>query len=213
MSDVKLVVFDLGRVLIRICDNWRHACEVARMSSPVAEMDTAAKAAMRELVALHETARIDQNQFAESASPLLGLPVECVLAMSNVYLLGPFPGVDELLDDLSAAGVSTACLSNTNASHWDLMCAKTGPASLPMDRLTWRFGSQELGVRKPDPAIYAHVETTTSTAPNQIVFFDDLEENITGARSRGWHGVRITPDRDPVAQMRHTLRSLRILDG
>jgi putative hydrolase of the HAD superfamily len=211
MSDVKLVVFDLGRVLIRICDNWRHACEVARVPTPVAEMDAAARAAMRELVALHETGRVDHARFAESASPLLGVPPECVLAMSNAYLLGPFPGVDELLDDLSTAGVATACLSNTNASHWDLMCAQDGPAALPMHRLTWRFGSQEIGLRKPDPAIYAHFEKSTSFAPNQIVFFDDLEENIAGARSRGWHGLGIAPDRDPASQMRDELGRLRVL--
>jgi len=207
------VVFDLGRVLIRICDNWRHACEVAGVAHPVDLLDAPAKAAMTELVVLSETGRISHRQFAEGAAPILGVPVESVLAMSDAYLLEPFPGVDELLADLASAGMSTACLSNTNASHWDLMCAASGKAALPMHRLTWRFGSQEIGVRKPDPAIYAHVEQTTGIAPDRIVFFDDLADNIAGATACGWHGVQIHPQPDPVSQMRRTLAEFGIVAG
>jgi len=25
-SDIRIVIFDLGRVLVRICDDWQHAC-------------------------------------------------------------------------------------------------------------------------------------------------------------------------------------------
>src|SRR5688500_3335374 len=121
MSDIRLVVFDLGRVLIRICDNWRHACEVARVTDYVTEMDERERAAMKQWVAQIESGRITLSEFAAAAAPLLRVPIECVIAMSNAWLLGPFPGVHELLDDLSAAGLNTACLSNTNASHWELM--------------------------------------------------------------------------------------------
>jgi putative hydrolase of the HAD superfamily len=208
---IELVVFDLGRVLIRICDNWRHACVVAGVKYPVEALDPPSKAAMMELVVLSETGRMTHDEFIERAAPILRVPAECVAAMSDAYLIEPFPGVEELLADLSATGMPTACLSNTNASHWNLMCATSGKAALPMHRLTWRFGSQEIGLRKPDPAIYEHVEKTTRISPGRIVFFDDLKENIAGAESRGWHGVQITSEQNPVTQIRQALENHGIL--
>lgn len=209
--NIDLIVFDLGRVLIRICDNWRHACEVARVPSRVKELAPDEKAKLRELVVLAETGRMDLDEFARRAAPLLGASVSCVLAMSNAYLIGPFPGVDALLDDLAVANVKTACLSNTNPSHWDMMCAPSGPAALPMHKLTWQFGSHAIGVRKPDERIYRHVETTTRTPAEKIAFFDDIEENVIAARGRGWHATRIGPQSDPIEQVRRALRDLNVL--
>jgi FMN phosphatase YigB (HAD superfamily) len=45
------------------------------------------------------------------------------------------------------------------------------------------------------------VERATGHGPEEILFFDDLPENIDGARAAGWRAVLIDPDGDPAAQV------------
>lgn len=208
---IQVVCFDLGDVLIRICRGWRHACECAGVTREIREPDAATKAAIHDVIVDSEVGRIDQATFAARVAPLLGVETDDVLKMSDAYLLGPYPGVPELIEDVNAAGVATACLSNTNASHWSLMTCSGGRCELPLAKMTYRFASQLVGARKPDAAIYEHVERITGLAPAQLLFFDNLAENIEAALARGWRGEIIDPGGDPVAQMREHLRRYDVL--
>jgi FMN phosphatase YigB (HAD superfamily) len=112
----------------------------------------------------------------------------------------------ELIDELSARGVRTACLSNTGEVHWRQVNDPADPNFLPLDRLTWRFASHLIGIMKPHDGIYEHVERTTGLPPASMLFFDDLEPNIAAARRRGWRAHQIQCDSDPIAQARAILR-------
>ena len=212
-GQVELVVFDLGRVLVRICDNWQHACRVARVPVPFKDLDEFGKAKLLELVHASEVGRMDQDEFYRHAGELFGVDPAHVALMSDAYLLGTYPGAVELIHELIARGYETACLSNTNVNHWRIMADPTSPCALPFDRMAYHFASQLIGLRKPDDAIYAHVENVSGKRGNQIVFFDDLRENIEGATRRGWSAHQISTERDPVAQMREVLCSLHCLGG
>ena len=96
-ESVQLVCFDLGRVLVRICDGWSHACRVAKVASPTAELNPAALARLEELIEQSDTGRLDLDGFARAAGPALGLAPADMVALSNAFLLGTYPGVDELL--------------------------------------------------------------------------------------------------------------------
>jgi putative hydrolase of the HAD superfamily len=208
MTHARLIVFDLGRVLVRICENWRHAFEVARIELGSVEIDDARRTALRELVFANESGRMDHDEFCRRAGELFNVPSAHVAAMSDVYLLGVYPGAVELIDELHESGYATACLSNTNANHWRLMSDPAAPCCLPLERLRHRFGSHLIGLRKPDEAIYAHLERETGFSGPQIVFFDDMIENVEGATRRGWRAHLIDRERDqPVAQMREILAS------
>jgi putative hydrolase of the HAD superfamily len=50
------------------------------------------------------------------------------------------------------------------------------------DQLTW---SCDLGVVKPDPAIYLHTIKKLNVKPEQALFIDNLEKNIVGAEAVG----------------------------
>jgi glucose-1-phosphatase len=208
---IRLVCFDLGRVLVRLCDNWRHACELAGLPAPPAKFDPAVRAKLEQLISLSDTGRLDLHDFARAAAPLLRVDPDHVTALSNAYVIEPFPGVEKLLTDIAARGVKTACLSNTNASHWQMLGDPDHPAALPLDRFTHRFASHLLGLRKPDPAIYAHVERSTGAAGHHIAFFDDVAENIHAARARQWRAFLIERTDDPVSQVRRHLVELQVL--
>ncbi|NNL90984.1 MAG: HAD family phosphatase [Saprospiraceae bacterium] len=50
------------------------------------------------------------------------------------------------------------------------------------------FYSHLIGKRKPDEEIYKYVTETLSAEPSQILFIDDMDENIEAAINFGWNG-------------------------
>jgi putative hydrolase of the HAD superfamily len=211
---IELVIFDLGRVLIRICNNWREAAELAGVNIPhQGRFVDEPRAAERDqdAVVLLDTGRIDRFEFARRVALTRGIPPDDVLRAYDAFVLGPFPGAVELLDDLRDAGVKTACLSNSSDGHWQQTCDPAGPCFFPLDRFTWQFASHLVGLCKPNEAIYEHVERETMIRPASILFFDDLEANVAAARRRGWNAHQIRTDSDPIAQVRSVLREHRVI--
>lgn len=49
--------------------------------------------------------------------------------------------------------------------------------------------SCEVGLAKPDPAIYKYILRLASTEPEEAIFVDDFSENIEAANQLGIHGV------------------------
>ena len=210
MGRVQLVVFDVGNVLIRICEGWADACRISGVPLPACLSDRQTMDQIGELAEQHERGLFDSETFDSLTATLTDLPVEQVAAVARAWLREPYAEIDALVDRVGASGVKTACLSNTNDRHW-LMMTGSGPAGLPVDRLHYRFVSHEVGYTKPHPAIYLHVETTTGVDPAAIVFFDDHGPNIEAAAKRGWRATQIAPDGDPVAQMTRHLACLDVL--
>lgn len=208
---VRLVVFDLGRVLVRICDDWQHACRCAGVHVSVASVLLHA-GKLKQLSHDIEVGRIGLDQFAEEAAPLLQASPRQVRAAFEGYTLGVYPGAVELVEEVGRAGVATACLTNTNEPHWRLLSTPTHPSFFPVEKLDHRFASHLLRLRKPDDAIYAHVEATTNVPPEAILFFDDVSENTEAAARRGWRTHRVDPKlNDPISPMRQVLRSHGVL--
>jgi len=50
--------------------------------------------------------------------------------------------------------------------------------------------SHEVGLKKPDPAIYALAERRLAVEPEEVVFLDDVTANVEAALAAGWHAVR-----------------------
>lgn len=66
--------------------------------------------------------------------------------------------------------------------------------------------SAEIGVLKPDPAIYRWLLDTAALDPSECVFFDDVPDNAAGAEAVGMQG-RVFTD---AAQARKDLRALGV---
>jgi putative hydrolase of the HAD superfamily len=49
--------------------------------------------------------------------------------------------------------------------------------------------SHEVGLKKPDPAVYALATSRLGVAPREIAFLDDVLANVEAARAAGWHAV------------------------
>lgn len=197
-SGVRIVCFDLGGVVIRICRDWMEGCAAAGLDVRRAAADAEASAARHDANVRYQTGRIDGPAYAHELSGILGgvYSADEVMAVHDAWLLGEYPGMGALIDRLHDSGFETACLSNTNHDHW--VRISEFPAVM---KLGHRLASHELGLHKPDDAIYADFERRIGAAPEEIVFFDDLAENVEAARDRGWHAFEIDPHGDPAAQV------------
>jgi len=209
---VELVVFDLGRVLVRICNDWMHACEAAGIALDLSQLNTPKLAAIRSAVHKVETNDLSFDAFAAEVATHLGATKDQVREASAKFALGLYEGVEPLLDQLHEAGVATACLSNTNEHHWGFLADARHPSYFPLGRLKHHFASHLIRARKPSPAIYEHLERETGFTGPAILFFDDLKENIDAAVARGWRGIWIDPDLDdPMSQIRAALKQYQVL--
>lgn len=208
----KLIVFDLGGVLIRICRSWSEACAAAGL--PVrgesASKEVAAK--RRELSNRHGLGLVECDEFFQRlAETMDGLytPQE-VRAVHHAWLLGEYPGVGELIRDIRAAGVLTGVLSNTNHTHWNriMLASGNGSAEHPSARhVDHPHASHLMRLLKPSPEIYAEFERRTGFEGRggEILFFDDLEDNIAAARAHGWQAELIDHAGDTALEMRRHL--------
>lgn len=209
-NSLELICFDLGRVLIRVRSSWAEACAAAGVPVPAALDDPATRAVLADLRQRAEIGELDAQDYATEFAALLDVTPAQVLAASAGWLDGPYEGADELIDTVRAAGLRTACLSNTNDHHWQVMHTPGNPNHLRLERLDYRFASHLVGWPKPAPQVYAHVEHTTGVPPGHILLFDDRPENCAAAAERGWHVLQIDPT-DPVARMRAELASRGVL--
>ena len=77
-------------------------------------------------------------------------------------------------------------LSNTNDLHYRHFRRQFAST---LDRFDVLVVSHEVGVRKPDRAIYEHAHERAGCAPGECLFIDDLPVNIEAARACGWQGI------------------------
>ena len=180
MSQPKAVIFDIGNVLIE----WNPERYFDRViGRPQREMMFAevdihgmmeridAGAPFAETVA--ETAR-ENNKWHDA-----------ILHIRDHWTDVASPAIDfsvHLLRGLKKNNVPVFALTNFGVQNFPISEAEY-PFLGEFDR---RYISGELGLIKPDPQIYAVVETDTGLAPESLLFTDDREENIAAARARGW---------------------------
>lgn len=86
------------------------------------------------------------------------------------------PWVESLL-----GRVKLLLLSNTNAIHMEYLRGEL-PVLRRFDGLVLSY---ELGLMKPDPAIYKEALRRAGSAPARTAFFDDLPEYVEAARQVG----------------------------
>lgn len=94
------------------------------------------------------------------------------------------PSALAILDDLQAAGVPTALLSNAPVAM-----------ATAIEQAPWRtyFGdvvvSGLVETIKPEPEIYAEVERVLALTGERLAFIDDKQYNVDGAIAAGWQAV------------------------
>ena len=98
-----------------------------------------------------------------------------------------------LVHELKAAGLRLGVLTNNVAEFRD-----GWRGMLPFDELFDDVvDSHEVGMRKPNPAIYQLALSRLGAEPGRTAFLDDVPTNVAAAESVGMRGVLV--DEDPTA--------------
>lgn len=127
-------------------------------------------------------------------------------ALMSALRFTAYPDALPALERLRAAGVRTVVVSNWDVSLHERL-AETGIAA----RVDGAVASAELGVAKPDPAIFAHALTMAGVPPAQALHVGDSPHaDVAGARAAGIEPVLIVREPGASGPSRgvRTIRSL-----
>ena len=186
------LLFDLGRVVLDIDFNKTLACWAGHAGCEAA--DLVGRFPRDENYHRHEKGEIGDAEFFAGLRASLGIELSDgqFLEGWNAIFAGETPGIAPLLAR-AARCLPLYAFSNTNKAHAEHFSAAYAPV---LDHFHEIFLSSAIGLRKPDAASYDHVVKAIGVPASRIVFFDDLAENIEGARSRGLITVHVTSPAD-----------------
>lgn len=88
--------------------------------------------------------------------------------------------------------------SNTNPAHYATWSREYAEMLRGFRGL---FVSSEMGLRKPDRQAFERVAKAIGVAPGRILFFDDTEANVAGARAAGLQAVHVRSPEDVAAAL------------
>jgi len=195
MSAIAAVVFDIGGV---VQDSPLHA--IARYER---ERGLPPNAIDRVVVAAGEEgawARLERGELTvqsfcapfEADCRARGVAIDGRVLMERISEAGvPRPRMLEAIRRLRAAGLRVAALTN----NWVAETPGATASETMKARLTAHFDvfveSAVVGLRKPDPRIYALVCDKLGLPPARVAFLDDIGRNLKPARELGMATIKV----------------------
>ena len=196
------LLFDLGRVVLDIDFNKTLECWAGHADCEPKHL--IGRFARDDIYQRHETGKIGDAEYFAALRASLGVDLSNAQFLEgwNALFAGEIPGIAALLKR-AAQRLPLYAFSNTNPAHAEHFSQAFAGV---LGHFREMFLSSAIGLRKPDAAAYDHVVKAIGVPASRIVFFDDLAENIEGARARGLTAVHVTSP-DDVA---HALAALGI---
>src|SRR5581483_6251955 len=186
------LLFDLGRVVLdidfaRAAARWAHhgKCDIA---------DVNARFKSDEALRQYESGKIDEATYFAGLRKMLGVDIthEQLLEGWNAIFIGEMPGIAPLLKR-AAKRLPLYALSNTNPPH---IAHFSKVHADVLGHFRQLYLSSSIGLLKPDRAAYDHVVKAIGAPASRVVFFDDLADNIAGARAYGLTAVHVKSSED-----------------
>ncbi len=192
LSPGAALLFDLGRVVLDIDFGKTLACWAGHAGCEPAHL--VERFSRDDIYRRHETGEISDAEFFEGLRSSLGVKLSDAQFLEgwNAVFAGEMPGIAALLAR-AAARVPLYAFSNTNNAHVEHFSREYAGV---LGHFREIFLSSAIGLRKPDAAAYDHVVKAIGVDPERIVFFDDLAENIEGARGSGLTAIHVTSPGD-----------------
>lgn len=182
-------IFDIGRVLLDFSfaplQEQIAACAEAPLSQVQSEFNNDAYIKV-------ETGHADERVYFDQFCARIGLTwtfEEWIDRWADLFTPNPF--LHGLYLDLHRLGHDVAMLSNIGPHHVTAI-ERGNPGFFSVG--THHLFSFDLGLHKPDPAIYHAACQRLAKRPQHCVFLDDTEVNVRAARSICMHAMQVTPD-------------------
>lgn len=179
MKDMKVILFDLGGVLVELDG---PPLKTHWLREPISEEENWRRWGSSSLVEAFESGHINSQQFAEGIIEELDLQVsrDAFLREFIAWPKGLFSGVQEYLPRLREK-YTLACYSNTSDLHWSRMMNEMGLARL----LDHCYASFILGCYKPSLRGFQAIVEDLGVQPGDVFFLDDNLVNVEAAKKAG----------------------------
>ena len=189
---VDALLFDLGNVVIEIDFNRAvtHWATHARCQEGLIRDRFRHDHAYDQ----HERGKIDLNSYFSTLRTTLGVDISDAHLREgwNSILIGEMPGISDLL--AKAAGhLPLYAFTNSNPEHQECLSARFSDLLRPFKEV---FVSSKIGLRKPEAEAFRYVVDAIGIPAHRILFFDDLIENVEGARACGLQAVHVRTSTD-----------------
>lgn len=180
---MKAVLFDLGHVLV----HYDHAQTIAGVASQCAAPLDSVGALIERVRSDLEVGRLDEQGFYALMRENAGATDDM-----EAFTAGFASGLARDEDALAYAtelerrdDVIVGVISNTTEAHVHWLDANV-PELRDFDLVMM---SNEIGMHKPDPAVFRLALELLDIPAANALFVDDLAENVAGAKSVGMAGI------------------------
>ena len=189
MADRHGLIVDFGGVLTTdVFESFRAFCEAEGLEPDAVRDRFRGDAEARGLLEALELGQITEAEYEPRLATVLGVAPEGLIDR----LFGGMQPDEAMVEGVRAArraGVRTGMLSNSWGDD------RYDRAQLEELFDAWVI-SGEVGLRKPDPAIYSLAAERLAVAPEQCVYVDDLPGNLKPAAALGMATVLHGGDAD-----------------
>jgi len=186
------LLFDLGRVVLDLDSTRTFRCWADHAGCEVEHL--VGRFVCDELYRSHEKGEISDAKFFAGLRTSLGGELSDAQFVEgwNAIFVGEMPGIKPTLAR-AAQRLPLYAFSNTNNPHVEYFSERYADV---LGHFRDIFLSSSIGLRKPDAEAYDHVVKAIGIPAERIVFFDDLAENIEGARASGLRAVHVKSSQD-----------------
>jgi putative hydrolase of the HAD superfamily len=196
----RAVIFDLGGVVL---DSPLHAIAAYERELGIPAgcvnrvvVETGPSGAWSRLERGELSRRAFEAAF-EAECERAGFALSAATMMERIALCGPRPRMLAAIRSIRGSGRAVAALTN-NWVHEGGGGSETDPLRELFDVFV---ESSKVGLRKPDPRIYAHVCEALAIAPREAVFLDDIGRNLKVARELGMTTIKVDEPEQALAQL------------
>jgi HAD superfamily hydrolase (TIGR01509 family) len=195
METPKIVVFDLGKVLV----DFDYSIAIPR----IAAHSTLSLAGIKtfffhsHLLVDYESGRLTRLEFFEQAQQATGFRGR--IAEFGEFFADIFTAIPPMIEihaELHRRSVPTYIFSNTN----DLAIEHVRRNFPFFHNFDGYIFSYEVKAMKPDAKMYEALEKLTGRRGAEILYLDDRPENVAAGAARGWRTIlHETPERTRAA--------------
>jgi HAD superfamily hydrolase (TIGR01509 family) len=194
-SKIKIILFDVGNVLVKV--NFENSIQNLIKKSTSSSIKNMYNELIQSTLFIDfELNRIGPSDFIESLQKKYGFlefNKEELFYAWNSCLSEPMDGVEQCLMSLKDKAYFYA-LSNTNKIHYDYFIKKHNFFNY-FEKV---FTSFEFEMRKPQIEIYektySEIQKKHSCRPSEVLFIDDLYENVESAACFGFTSELMLPE-------------------
>lgn len=195
---IQNIIFDFGNVLIPIKPQRTQAA-LKNLGALPSLWD------QEELLQQLEIGALPPKAFFKAVQPYFFRKTIFATDIKNAWnaLLEPLPEGSLKLVKKYRKDHRLFLLSNTNAIHIDNIQRKAGPFLYGQFFRQFEkvYYSHEMGLRKPDPAIYRKVLEENGLKPEETLFIDDKEENTEAAAALEMHTWHFLPGKEKISDL------------